>query len=180
MTYKVNKVEGYPSPWTLSTQRLEDDMGIEIRFNSDDRATEELHVHQVRVLAEKVLGYLGVNPRMQEGASLIISEFGANAVEHGEGLRDLYLVWNPPTDERVETLDITVINPTEVTEDAPGMANPGGLVARDPNHESEGGRGMWIAYALTDGHIDQRRTEDPQHRPIMQTHARLAELDEAA
>ena len=61
----------------------------------------------------------------------------ANAVEHGEGLRDLYLVWNPPVDGLAETLDITVINPTEVTEHAPGMANPGGLVAKDPNHESE-------------------------------------------
>ena len=180
MTYKVNKVEGQPSPWTLSTQRLENNMGIEVRFNSDDRATEELHVHQVRVLADRVLGYLGVNPDMRDGASLIISEFGANAVEHGEGLRDLYLVWNPPTKNVAETLDITVINPTEVTEEAPGMANPGGLVAKDPNHESEGGRGMWLAYALTDGHIDQKRTEDKDHHPIMRTHARLGEYDEAA
>lgn len=180
MSYRVRKIEGHPSPWTLHTQRLENEMGIEVRLSSDDRATEELHVHQVRILADRVLGYLGVNRGMQDGASLIISEFGANAVEHGEGLRDLYLVWNPATSERVETLDITVINPTEFEDRAPGMENPGGLLANEANDSAEGGRGMWLAYTLSNGRVDQWPERDKNERPIMRTHARLGEFDEAA
>lgn len=180
MSQSFEKIGDQETPWTVDKRNLEYDFAVEVRIGSNDRATEELHVHQARIIAGKVLSYLGATKSMRGDAALIISEFGANAVEHGGGLRDLYLVWTPSASRRPETLDITVINPTEIEDGAPGMENPGGLLANEPNDESEGGRGMWLAYSLTGGHVDQRPERDSNQRPVMRTHARLGEFDEAA
>jgi anti-sigma regulatory factor (Ser/Thr protein kinase) len=179
MSRSFEKIGDQVTPWTVDKQNLEDDFAVEVRISSD-RATEELHVHQARVIAGKVLRYLGVTKGMRGDAAIIISEFGANAVEHGGGLQDLYLVWTPSATGRPETLDITVINPTEIEDGAPGMENPGGLLAEESNDTSEGGRGMWIAHSLTNGHVDQNPERDSNQRTVMRTHARLGELDEAA
>lgn len=180
MSQSFEKIGDQDTPWTVDKKNLDDDFGIEVRIGSDDRATEELHVHQARIIAGKVLCYLGATRGIRDKAALIVSEFGANAVEHGGGLRDLYLVWTPSAKNKPETLDITVINPTEFEDSAPGMENPGGLLAKETNDRAEGGRGMWLAYTLSNGHVDQRPERDQNERPIMRTHARLGEFDEAA
>ncbi len=191
MSVRIPSVKGEPSPWTIHTERL--DEGVALRVSGENATKELLHVAQARRLAGRVLELVGASADVQYVAALAVSEFGANAIKHGDGMGELAIVYTPPLENGFEKVDISVINPTKLEEDrTPAMDMIGRLAVRpdeddQTNETAEHGRGLIILNELTKGGVgqvtkpeqaSQDRTEpsDSNSEPkiVVITHAELS------
>ena len=132
------------------------DHHIEIRITPENgqNANEAEHVAQVRKLTLSVLAQLGITRRLDEIA-LIVDEFAANCVEHGDGIHEVDLDLQPDV-LRVQTVNgIRRDDVRLVSEDQRGE-----LISDLGNDEAEDGRGMLLTEALADAWEQTVRDDD--------------------
>lgn len=133
-----------PASWKIEKTVSENHIEIRITPEDGQPASETLHVMQVRKLALGVLEQLGITRRVDEIA-LIVTEFAANCVEHGDGIREVDLAL------QAETLRVQTVNGVRPEGARLVPEQRRGELANDlSDDEAEDGRGMMLAEALAD------------------------------
>lgn len=134
-----------PANWKIEKTVFESHIEIRITPEGGESASEKIHVTQVRKLALGVLAQLGITQRTDEIA-LIVNEFTANCIEHGDGIREVDLDLLQSEVLRVRTVNGVREGGARLVPEQ----RRGELINTQGNDEAEGGRGIMLAHALAD------------------------------